>query len=350
MSNVIQDFFGTTPEGRVVESYELVNPRGLRARLINYGALLTELQVPDRQGQLGDVVLGFDSLGGYLQRHPYFGCTTGRVANRIARGRFVLNGREYRLATNNGPNHLHGGVVGLDRKVWVATEEPGRAGPAMKFFHLSPDGEEGYPGNLAVTVVYTLTERDELRIDYEATTDQDTPVNLTNHTYFNLADGGRTDVLKHEVEIMADYYTPVDATSIPTGEIRCVDALMSFRQPTPIGARFALLGGDPGGYDHNYVLCKTQPGELCLAARVYEAKSGRLLELSTTEPGVQFYTGNYLDGSITGKGGAVYKKHHGFCLETQHFPDSVHHAHFPSILLPAGGVYRQTTVYRFACR
>jgi aldose 1-epimerase len=348
---VKREFFGKTADGQSVDLFTLVNRQGLRAKVISYGAMLIELDVPDREGRLGDVVLGFDRLEDYLKGHPYFGCTVGRVANRIAKGTFTLNGKEYHLAVNNGPNHLHGGLRGLDKRVWAAAERPSSLGPAVRFAYVSPSGEEGYPGDLSISVIYTLTEDDGIRIDYEASTDAATPVNLTNHSYFNLADGGQSDVLDHQLEIWADRYTPVDDTGIPTGELKEVDdGVMSFKKPTAIGARLDQVGGDPGGYDHNYVLRKSSPQALELAARVYEPKSGRVMEVLTTEPGVQLYTGNFLDGSLTGKNGAVYKKHHGLCLETQHFPDSVNHPQFPSIILNPGEKYTQTTIYRFRTR
>ena len=348
---VTSEAFGHTSDGEPVDRFTLVNGNGLVARIITYGALLTELHVPDRHGRLGDVVLGFDRLENYLKGHPYFGCTTGRYANRIAKGRFTLNGKEYQLATNNGPNHLHGGVVGLDKRVWNALVMDSPLGPAVQFTYLSPDGEEGYPGNLSIAVTYTLTDDNALRIDYEATTDQDTPVNLTNHSYFNLADGGRHDILQHILEINAEEFTPVDETSIPTGDIAPVgDGVMSFVKPMAIGSRIDLIGGDPGGYDHNYVILREGGDDIALAARVYEPTSGRVLEILTTEPGAQFYTANYLDGSLTGKGGVVYKKRHAFCLETQHFPDSPNQPAFPSTVLKPGETYRQTTLHRFTTR
>jgi aldose 1-epimerase len=331
--------------------FTLTNRKGIRAVLTNYGAMLTELHVPDSEGQFGDVVLGFDNSESYLKGHPYFGATTGRVANRIAHSSFTLNGHSYSLAANNGPHHLHGGLQGLDKRVWQSQPVTGQESPALKFSYLSPDGEEGYPGNLNLIVTYTLTQDNALRIDYEATTDQDTPVNLTNHSYFNLATGGRDSILDHVMEIQADHYTPVDNLAIPTGAIEPVaGTAMDFRQAAPIGTRIDQepLQGDPGGYDHNYVLQKTSPGHLDLAARVHDPVSGRVLEIHTTEPGIQFYTGNFLDGTLTGKNGAVYEKRHGFCLEAQHFPDALHHDNFPAIILRPGETYRQTTLHRFS--
>jgi aldose 1-epimerase len=330
--------FGKLPDGTAVDLYTLANANGLVAKVTNYGAIITELHVPDREGQCGDIVLGFDNLEQYLKKHPYFGSTVGRVANRIAKGRFTLDGRTYTLATNNGPNHLHGGLKGFDKKVWQA--EP-QAGAAVRFTYTSPDGEEGYPGTLAVTVTMTLADTNELRLDYLATTDKPTPVNLTNHSYFNLA--GEGDVLGHELMIAANYYTPVDSALIPTGEIKPVKGTpMDFTAPQPIGARFAQLRTDPVGYDHNYVL------EVAQAARVYEARSGRIMEVRTTEPGVQLYTSNFFNGSLTGKRGVVYRQHAALCLETQHFPDSVNQPNFPPVILRPGQTYRQTTVWKFS--
>jgi aldose 1-epimerase len=344
--------FGTAPGGETVECFTLTNRRGLRARLISYGALLTELRVPDRDGQSADIVLGFDSLAPYVAedpRHPYFGCIVGRVANRIAGGRFTLDGREYRLATNNGPNHLHGGVRGFDRRVWRARALPEENG--VLFAYTSPDGEEGYPGELTVEVRYTLTDDDELRIDYRAEANRPTPVNLTHHSYFNLAGAAGTEgILDHVLTLEADHYTPVDETLIPTGEIRPVAGIvMDFTRPRRIGDGIGRLGGDPGGYDHNFCL-RGEGGRLARAATVYHPESGRIMEVWTTEPGLQLYTGNFLDGSIAGKGGVRYGKHHGLCLEAQHYPDAVNRPEFPPVILRPGQVYRQTTSYRFSVR
>jgi aldose 1-epimerase len=342
--------FGKTDDGTPVDLYILTNGRGMTAKVMTYGAILTELDVPDKDGKPEDVVLGFDDLKGYLAGHPFFGATVGRVANRIAKGRFTLNGKEYKLAVNNGPNALHGGKKGFDKMVWKAEPVKAASGVAVKFTYKSPDGEEGYPGNLTATVTYTLTTKNELRLDYTATTDKATPVNLSNHSYFNLAGPRSGDILGHEMMLAADKYTPVDETLIPTGEIKPVRGTpLDFTKPTAIGARIAQMKGKPGGYDHNFVL-NGGGKRLALAARVHDPKSGRVMEMYTTEPGVQFYTGNFLDGSNKGKGGVVYKKHQGFCLEAQHFPDSVNHPNFPSTILEPGKTYKQTTIYKFSAQ
>jgi aldose 1-epimerase len=342
-ANVQESSFGKLADGTPVQLFTLTNASGLIAKITNYGTIVTELQVPDRAGKLGDVVLGFDNLEQYLKGHPYFGASVGRVANRIAKGSFSLGGKTYHLAVNNGPNHLHGGLQGFDKKVWNA--EP-QSGAAVKFSYTSADGEEGYPGEVKVTVLMTLTEKNELTIDYTAGSDKPTPVNLTNHSYFNLA--GQGDILNHELMIEADHFTPKDANSIPTGEIRAVKGTpMDFTTPHAIGGRFSQLDEKPAGYDHNFVL-NSGGKNLSVAARVFEPKTGRVLELSTTEPGVQLYTSNFLDGSLTGKRGVVYRQHSAFCLETQHFPDSVNQPKFPSIILRPGQTYRQTTVHKFA--
>lgn len=342
--------FGKTPDGRAVDLYVLTNANGMKAKIMTYGAILTELDVPDRHGKAGDVVLGFDHLDGYLAGHPYFGATVGRVANRIARGKFTLDGKEYTLAKNNGPNTLHGGLKGFDKVVWQAQPLETSAGKAVKFIYHSPNGEEGFPGNLTASVTYTLTDQNELRLDYTATADKATPVNLTNHSYFNLAGPAAGDILGHELMLAADKYTPVDDTLIPTGELKPVRGTpLDFTKPTAIGARIAEMKGDPGGYDHNFVLNGGGKG-LELGARVIDPQTGRMLEMYTTEPGVQFYTGNFLDGTIKGKGGVVYRKHQAFCLEAQHFPDSVNHPNFPSMILRPGKTYTQTTVYKFSAQ
>jgi aldose 1-epimerase len=340
--------FGTAG-GKPVDEYILTDSGGMVAKVLTYGATLAELDTPDRNGVRDDVVLGFDSIGGYLQKEPYFGAIVGRVGNRIAKGRFTLNGKTYQLATNDGPNHLHGGNKGFDKVVWDAEALPGDT-PAVRLTYASKDGEEGYPGNCTVTVTYSIANGNELRIDYAVTTDQDTPVNVTNHSYFNLGGAEKGDILGHEVMLNADRYTPVDATLIPTGELKAVEGTpMDFRKWTAIGAHIKEVGGNPVGYDHNFVV-NGGGGKLALVASVYDPKSGRAMEVSSTEPGVQFYSGNFLDGTLTGKKGVAYKQYWGLALETQHFPDSVNHANFPSYVLKAGDTYKSTTIYRFAAR
>lgn len=343
--------FGVTRTGVAIDRYTLVNANGLEADIITYGGTLTSLRVPDRDGVGGDVVLGFETLEPYTGPHPYFGALIGRYANRIAHGRFELNGATYTLARNDGPNHLHGGPEGFHRRVWRARERESAEGPSLELTYLSPDGEEGYPGNLSVTVAYALTDRNELRIDYTATTDRDTLVNLTNHAYFNLAGAG--DILGHELELAAARFLPIDATLIPLGELRPVRGTpLDFTTPTPIGTRIAADHEQIRrglGYDHTWVLDKPD-GALGLAGRLYEPTTGRLIEVFTTQPAIQFYSGNFLDGSLIGKRGQVYAKHSGLCLETQHFPDSPNQPQFPSTLLRTGETYGQTTVYRFAVR
>jgi aldose 1-epimerase len=343
--------FKDTADGTPVEIYTLTNDHGMKARIMTYGGIVSELHVPDRDGKPADVVLGFDDLKGYLAGHPYFGCIVGRVANRIAKGTFTLDGKEYKVAVNNGPNALHGGLKGFDKVVWkVGKTGTGDGKVFLELTYLSKDGEEGYPGNLSATVTYTLTNDNELRIDYRATTDKATPVNLTNHSYFNLAGPASGDILGHEMMLAAEKYTPVDDTLIPTGEIKPVRGTpLDFTSPHKIGERIDQLKGDPVGYDHNFVL-DGGGKKLALGARVHDPKTGRVMEMYTTEPGVQFYTGNFLDGSVKGKGGVVYRKHQGFCLEAQHFPDSVNHPNFPSVILRPGQTYAQTTVYKFSAK
>ena len=339
--------FGQTKDGQPVELFTLKNRNGLIARITNYGGIVTELHVPDRERNFESVVLGFSSLEPYLAGHPFFGTITGRVANRIAKGRFTLDGKEYKLETNNGPNHLHGGNNGFDKKLWKAEPVEGRNGPALRLTYTSPDGDAGYPGTLDTTVTYTLTNDDELRIDYEATTDKPTIVNLTNHSYFNLGGEGSGTILDHVLMINADKYTVFDKTQIPTGEIKPVAGTpLDFRKPTPIGARIEQV---PGGYDHNFVL-NGKSGEMKLCARVHDPASGRVMEIRTTEPGVQLYTANGLDGKIKGTSGRPYVKYGAFCLETQHYPDSINHPDFPSVELRPGQTYRSTTVHKFSVK
>jgi aldose 1-epimerase len=341
--------FGQTQDGSPVTLYTLRNVKGAEAGICNYGGLVIFLKVPDRKGHLGDVVLGYDELPGYLKETPYFGALIGRYGNRIAKGKFTLDGKEYTLATNNGPNALHGGLKGFDKVVWEPSIKASPEGPSLELKYVSKDGEEGYPGTLSVTAVYTLTEDNALKVEFTATTDKDTIVNLTHHSYFNLA--GKGDILNHEVMMPADKFTPVDSTLIPTGELKPVQGTpFDFRTPTTIGARISqddeqLKFG--GGYDHNWVFGKPI-GQLGLMARVYEPTTGRVMEVWSTEPGLQFYSGNFLDGKIKGKGGWVYQFRNGFCMEPQHYPDSPNHANFPSVVLKPGEVYRNTIIYKFS--
>jgi aldose 1-epimerase len=344
-TTVEKSSFGILPDGSPVALYTLKNAKGVVAKITEYGTIITELHVPDRNGKMGDVVLGFDNLSQYLKGHPYFGCTVGRVANRIAKGCFTLEGKTYNLAVNNGPNHLHGGLKGFDKVLWKGEALPGAA---VRFTYTSPDGEEGYPGTVTAAVTMTLTDANELRIDYHAVADRPTPFNLANHSYFNLA--GTGDILKHELMLAADFYTVADATLIPTGEIKSVKGTpYDFTVPAPIGSRFSQLRGNPIGYDDNFVV-KRSGSELALAARVYDPQTGRVLETRTTQPGVQLYTGNFLDGTLTGKGGVIYRQHSAFCLETQHFPDSVNQPKFPSAILRPGQTYNHTCVYAFGTK
>ncbi len=348
-----KEFFGRTAGGQLVELYTLTNRNGVEARISTYGGVLVSLKVPDRTGKLDDVVLGFDKLEGYLNDTKYIGALIGRYANRIAKGQFMLNGVEHKLATNNNENHLHGGVKGFDKVVWKARPVKVPNGDGVELSYLSRDGEEGYPGNLTTRVVYTLTNRNELKIDYYLTTDRDTIANLTQHSYFNLAGQGHSDILGHQLKIDADSFTPTDAVSIPTGELRSVKGTpFDFTQMMVIGARIGQVEEQlkfGNGYDHNFVI-NGRAGTLRQAAKVFEPTTGRVLEVWTTEPGMQFYTGNFLDGSQTGKGGKTYQRRSAFCLETQHFPDSPNHTQFPSTVLRRGGRYQTTTVYRFSAK
>jgi len=339
--------FGTLPNGLRADLYVLRNAHGIEARITNFGATVVSILAPDRHGKFADVVLGFDDLEGYAQNRKFFGATVGRYANRIAGGRFILGSNKYTLATNNGANHLHGGTQGFDRALWAATDTRNRDG--VTFRYRSPDGEEGYPGNLDVEVSFTLTSDDALRIDYRASTDRATPINLTNHSFFNLGD--ETDILGHELKLFAERFTPVDDSLIPIGELRAVaGTAFDFRTPARIGARIDaddIQLRRAGGYDHNLILAK-KSGRLDVAAEVYHRKSGRALRVLTTEPGLQFYSGNFLDGSVTGKNRTVYTRRYGFCLEAQHYPDSPNQPHFPSTILMPADTYRQTTIYQFA--
>ncbi len=350
--------FGQLPNGQSAQLFTLQNAHGFRADVSDYGATLVNLFVPDQRGQLADVTLGFESVAGYIAHQSYFGAVIGRCGNRLAHGRFVLDGRAYQLATNNEPGgrpcHLHGGLSGFDRKLWRAEPFRSAEGPSVLLHYRSPAGEEGYPGTLDVTVTYTVTDANALRLDYEARSDAPTIVNLTNHAYFNLGGEGSGDVLDHVVTFRAPAYTPVDAGLIPTGQVAPVAGTpFDFLTPHPIGERIDAAHEQlrlAGGYDHNFVLSHPEPGGLDLAATVFDPSSGRLMEVLTTEPGMQFYTGNFLDGKTIGKQGHAYAYRNGFCLETQHFPDSANQSAFPSIVLRPGGTLRSTTVYRFGLR
>jgi aldose 1-epimerase len=354
-ASVAREPFGTTDRGDAVSVYTLKNAHGMEVRATDYGGIILSLRVADRDGRFDDVVLGYDSLKDYVRASPYFGAIIGRYGNRIAGGRFSLDGRTYTLARNNGPNHLHGGLRGFDKVVWGVEPFESRDGVGLVLQYASPDGEEGYPGTVQAQVTYTLTDRNELIFDYHATTDRATPVNLTQHSYFNLAGDGKRDILGHVVTLNADHFTPVDSTLIPTGEIKSVTGTpFDFRTATPIGAR---IDGDDEqlrhgrGYDHNFVLNKGGTGgtgDPTLAARVYEPSSGRVMEIYTTEPGVQFYSGNFLDGTLQGKNGVVYRRRYGFAMETQHFPDTPNQPAFPSVIVRPGEEYRSRSIYKFA--
>jgi aldose 1-epimerase len=343
--------FGTTRGGQTVDLYTLTNSYGIEVRAMTYGGILVSLRVPDKNGKREDVVLGFDNLEGYLDNKPHFGGIIGRYANRIANAKFTLDGAEYRLARNDGPNSLHGGVKGFDAVLWEAAPFQNKTGAGVVLTYISKDGEEGYPGNLNTQVTYTLTNNNELIIAYEATTDKATPLNFTQHSYFNLAGEGNGDILGHELTLHADDFTPVDKYLIPTGEVRSVKGTpLDFTRPATIGIHIndeyeqLVLAH---GYDQNFVV-NGKAGELRLAARVHERISGRVLEVYTTEPGIQFYSGNFLDGTIVGKHGHAYKKREGFALETQHFPDSPNHPQFPSTILRPGQTFHSRTIYRFS--
>jgi aldose 1-epimerase len=346
-----KESFGTLPDGTTVDVYTLTNAHGMEVRAITYGGIVMSVRAPDRKGKVEDIVLGFDDLKGYLNNRPHFGSLIGRYGNRIAKGRFTLDGKEYTLARNNGPNSLHGGLKGFDQAVWHAEPFENAQGRGIVLTYTSKDGEEGYPGNLQTKATYTLTDKNELIIEYEAITDKATPINLTHHSYFNLAGEGNGDILGHILILIASRFTPVDDTLIPTGELRSVKGTpLDFTQPTAIGTRINAdydqlrLGR---GYDHNFVLDE-KVSDPVLAARVKEPVSGRVLEVYTTEPGVQFYSGNFLDGTDTGKHGHVYKQHDGLCLEPQHFPDSPNHPDFPTTVLRPGQTYHWRTIYKMS--
>jgi aldose 1-epimerase len=342
------NFYGMIGEDSVFE-YKLTNTKGMVVKILNYGATVTQMMVPDKRGEMGDVVLGFDSLGGYLQsNNPYFGCVVGRYANRIANAKFTLDGKEYTLAPNNNGNTLHGGLKGFDKVIWILKgKEVNDEHSTLGFQYHSRDGEEGYPGNMEITAAYSLLPTNELKIDYIATTDKPTPVNLTNHCYFNLSAGADSTILEHELMLKADKYTPVNNKLIPTGKIEPVKGtVMDFTAAKKIGKEIALVDG---GYDHNWVLSRAGNGPE-LVGTLYHAPSGRFMEIFTTEPGVQFYSGNFLNGTLSGKSGKKYVKHAGLCLETQHFPDSPNQPGFPNTILKPGDVYHQTTIYKFSVK
>lgn len=346
---IAQKSFGTTAAGEVVTEYTLTNKSGSRVKIINFGGIITEWHMRDKNGVLADVVLGFDTLEPYLEVGPYFGALIGRVGNRIANAQFTLDGQTYSLAANNGINNLHGGLIGFDKKVWSATTADHENGPILKLHLLSEDGDQGFPGNLDVTVTYQFTHDDEIIVDYFATTDKATPVNLTQHTYFNLA--GEGDILNHQMQIFADHINAINEVQIPVGEpMPVANSPFDFRHPRPIGELInaeheQLKNGF--GYDHNFLIKQKTYKELTLAARVEEESSGRVLEVFTEEPGVQFYSGNFLDGTLTGKG-ITYQKRTGFCLEPQHAPDSINQAQFPSIVLRPGEEYKTRTVFKLS--
>lgn len=342
--SLTKELFGTI-DGREIYLFNLQNQNGMIIKITNYGGIITSIVVPDRDGNFDDVVLGYDSLSGYLRDTPYFGAIVGRYANRIAKGKFTLDGQEYNLAVNNGPNHLHGGITGFDKVIWNPEEITTNEEVSLKLSYLSRDGEEGYPGNLEVTIIYSLNNKNELIIGYSAKADKPTPVNLSHHSYFNLAGTTGRDILDQFLFIDADRFTVVDETLIPTGELREVTGAMDFRTPSAVGSRIADVSG---GYDHNYVL--NNKGGFARVAELSDPVTGRIMEVFTDEPGLQFYSGNFLDGTITGKGGIVYRKHFALCLETQHFPDSPNQSSFPNTILRPGDQYQQKTIYRFGIK
>lgn len=342
---VEQSGFGKTEAGEAVTLFTCTNEHGLVLKLIDYGAIVVAVETPDRNGRLANINVGFTSLDGYLQRHPYFGATVGRFCNRVAKGKFSLNGKSYTLAVNNGANHLHGGLKGFDKQMWKGSPVKSASEVGVKFTRRSPDGEEGYPGNLDVTVTYTLTNKNELKVEFSATCDQDTVLNLTNHNYWNLAGAGSGTILNHELTLMSDKYLPVDDGLIPTGKLADVKGTpLDFTAAHKIGERIQQIKADPVGYDHCFAL-RSQDGSLALAAKVKDPSSGRVMEILTTQPGIQFYSGNFLDGTPANGGNKQYE---GFCLETQHYPDSPNQPNFPSAVLKPGQKFHQTTVHRFS--
>ncbi|MFZ6011403.1 MAG: aldose epimerase family protein [Bacteroidota bacterium] len=353
ITGVKKDLFGKMPDGTDIFLFTLTNRAGVTMRVTNYGGIIVSLMVPDKTGKFEDVVLGYDSLTDYVQRNRFFGALIGRYGNRIAGGKFQLDGTAYQLAQNNFGNHLHGGPRGFDKVVWAIEELPSAEGVALKLSYLSKDGEENYPGNLRAEVTYTLTHNDELKLDYRAVTDKTTIVNLTQHTYFNLNGNTKADILQHELTLNADKFVPVDQTLIPTGELKNVaDTPFDFKTPHTIGSRIDTKDQQlefGAGYDHCWVLRESED-TLKHAATLYEPTSGRVMTVHTTEPGIQFYSGNFLDGSLVGKYDVAYKKRYGLCLETEHFPDSPNHNTFPSVVLRAGEVYTTRSVYAFSVK
>ncbi|HTJ52737.1 MAG TPA: aldose epimerase family protein [Cyclobacteriaceae bacterium] len=353
MASITKASFGKLPDGQEITLYTVTNKNGVEMKVMNYGAIITSLKTPDKNGVLEDIVLGYDSLAGYLKESPFFGAVVGRYGNRIAKGKFTLEGKEYTLAINNGVNALHGGVKGFDKVFWTIEEATSAEGPSLKLSYFSKDMEEGYPGNLKAEVIYTLTDNNELRLDYTATTDKTTVINLTQHSYFNLTGNAKRDILEHEIMINSDEIVPVDKTLIPTGKLRKVaNTPFDFTTAQVIGKGIndkdeqIVLGG---GYDHCFVL-RDASDSLKLAAVLTEPTSGRKVEVYTTEPGIQFYSGNFLTGSITGKGNVVYARRFGLCLETEHFPDSPNQKQFPSAVLKPGETYKTSTVYKFSVK
>jgi len=342
--------FGTTSDGQPVYAYTLTTSSGSSMTVLTYGGIITQLSVPDKDGKLGDVVLGLDNIDQYETQSPYFGAIIGRYANRIANGEFKLDDVTYKLATNNGPNTLHGGFKGYDKCIWSAETAITADGPSLRLSLVDPDGSENFPGTVRISVIYTLTADNTVKIQYFATADKPTPINFTNHSYFNLKDGGRSSIFGHILQVEADNYLPVDSTSIPTGQIAPVKGTpIDFTSAKPIGQDLKAMGGHPIGYDHNFCL-RTQDGSLSRAASVDEPTTGRHMEVWTTEPGLQFYSGNFLDGTVKGKDGVAYQQYSAFALETQHYPDSPNHSDFPNTILKPGQIYRQITEYRFSIK
>jgi len=343
--DVTEGTFGKLPDGREAHLFTMTNSKGMVVKMTDYGAIVVSVEVPDRDGKIANVNVGFKDLAGYMQDHPYFGSTVGRYGNRIAKGRFKIDGKEYTLAQNNNENHLHGGKVGFNKVLWRGEPFKSANEAGVKFTYRSPNGEEGYPGNLDVNVSYSVTNDNELKIEYSATTDKATPINLTNHCYWNLKGAGSGTIVDHHLQLEADKYLPVDAGLIPTGELASVEGTpMDFRKSHAIGDRIADIKADPPGYDHCYVV-RGKAGQLRLAARVKEPGSGRVLEIRTTQPGIQFYTGNFLNGEASQAGNP---QHGAFCLETQHFPDSPNQPNFPSAILKPGETYHEVTIHKFS--